>query len=47
MLSPNKTSIQQRTFSRGLYYNIFFRDDFNLFGIPWNLGMFGTPDAVM
>ena len=47
MLSPNKTSIQQRTFSRGVYYNIFFGNAFNLFRIQWNLGMFGTPDAVM
>jgi hypothetical protein len=42
MLSPNITSIQQRTFSRGVYYNIFFGNAFNLFR---SLLIFGSPDA--
>jgi hypothetical protein len=42
MLSPNKTSIQQRTFSRWGYYHIFFGDAFNLLGSPF---IFGLPDA--
>ena len=41
MLSPNVSSIQQRTFSIAAYYIIFFGNTFN-FGSRW---IFGLPDA--